>query len=70
MVVCVKTDKPHRVAISHRRDHLEGETTKPERCREVTLAQNDYLVFPSCMWHRCIAEESNARTTVNSSLKL
>jgi hypothetical protein len=70
LVVCLKTDEPYRMAISHRRDYLEGDTMKPEHCREVTLDQNEYLVFPSCMWHKCIAEESNARVIVNTLLKL
>ena len=58
------------MAISYRRELLDGEKLSQKHYREVVIAPNDYLVFPSCVWHRCLAPESNARVIVNTLVKL
>ena len=54
------------MAISRCRRIFAGDG--PDYYREVELDTGDYIVFPSCLVHKCIAAPSNDRVIVNTLL--
>ncbi len=70
LVVCLETDQPYRMAISRRKELFEGEKLDFDQYYEVELKRFSYVIFPSCMIHRCIAPESNSRTILNVLVKI
>ena len=69
LVICVSTTRPYHMAISRRRDLYQGEKLRADQYRKVKLNAFDYLVFPACMYHKCMARETNKRTIVNTLVK-
>lgn len=69
LLICLETAQPYRMAISYRRVSRNGEEPSESQYREVELTKYSYLVFPSCMIHKCIAEECNTRAIVNTLLR-
>ena len=66
LVICLKTDKPYKMLISYRKELLVDETLTESHYREVTMDTNSYFVFPSCVYHKCVAAEDNRRVIVNT----
>lgn len=63
LVICISTDKPYQMAIS--RNVLDDAT----QFRYVELTNFAYILFPACMRHKCIADESNQRVILNALVK-
>ena len=69
LVICLQTDKPYKMLISYRKDLLVDDTLTASHYREVTMDTNSYLVFPSCVYHKCVAAEDNCRVIVNTLVR-
>lgn len=69
LVVCISTTRPYEMAISRRRELYQNERLRADQYRKIKLDSFDYLVFPACMYHKCIALESNKRVILNTLVK-
>lgn len=69
LVVCISTTRPYHMAISRRRELYQDERLRADQYRKVELDAFDYIVFPACMYHKCIALESNKRVILNTLVK-
>ena len=69
LVICLQTDQPYRMAISHRRVSRNGEEPAESQYREVELTAFSYIIFPACMIHKCMAQECNTRAIVNTLIR-
>ena len=69
LVVCISTMQPYEMAISRRRELYQDERLRADQYRKISLDTFDYLVFPACMYHKCIALESNKRVILNTLVK-
>ena len=62
---CVRTDRPYLMEFAHVVGRLATEEDF-EAPRKIKMTTGDFVIFPACIAHRCVADPTNTRTIINT----